>query len=123
MRFKIIKKITTCKVTHLHKIDQFRSRLRVENTLMATLPPVGEMDVQLHRDLLTVLQQCVESETQFQNELLPRCVDAIKTTWYENTRTIPEIFSIPDTDSDNILSECCEDFLKKNKNIVHIKNV
>ena len=58
---------------------------------MATLPFVGEVNVQLHADLLTALQQCVDSETRFQNEVLPKCVDDIKTAWYERTHTVPEI--------------------------------
>ena len=93
----------TCKAADVHKCHQFWNELKAENALMATLPPISERDDQLQQALLNLLQQLVDSKTHFVNEALPKCVDDIKMAWYESVQSTPEIFSIPNTDSDSIL--------------------
>ena len=95
MRFKLIKTLMTCKVT-LHQFHNFQDGLKAQNALIATLPPVCERDDQLNQELVNVLQQRMDTETHSMKDVLPKCGDAIKTTWYERAQTPPEIFSITD---------------------------
>ena len=107
IQFKLITKLTTCKEADLHKFHQFWNSFKLENRLMATLPPLAERDNQLNQNLKTVIQQHSESETHFLNEVLPKCVDDIQIAWYERNPTPRKIFSIPETDSDTLLCTCC----------------
>ena len=48
---KLVKKNDELKKTDLMKFAKFSNDLKVENALLATLPPLNEMDEQLHTQL------------------------------------------------------------------------
>ena len=83
------------------KIDACVRAIKVENALLATLPPTDEIDKTHYEHLLMVM----ENKTRFQNQYLdtdlPAVIDTIKLDWYGN-RKLPadnqEQFCIPDTD-------------------------
>ena len=100
MRFKLIKKITNCKVNDLMKFDNFASGLKVENAMMLTLPPVNEIDSKLHQELLTVMEKRIQSDHDYLHEVLPRCVDNIELMWYKTMHEPRPVFSVAETPSD-----------------------
>ena len=78
--------------------------MKSENALMATLPPIHERDALLNRDLNILQQERLQAESRFIDELIPECVDNIKSTWHESF-AVPTTtsFSVPDTESDELL--------------------
>ena len=103
LRFKLIKKLTRCSSEDLHRYNDLLCTLKSEKQLMATLPPLHERDALLNQELNTLYQERSQTESHFLHELIPECIDRIKTTWYErfavSSRTS---FSVPDTDSDSL---------------------
>ena len=61
---------------------------------------VDEVDAKLHDELLTVMENRIHAESDYLNEVLPRCLDNIKVMWYETMRVPKEVFSVPEADSD-----------------------
>ena len=102
MCFKFIKIITNCKVNGLMKFDAFLKGLKVKNTLLAlgTLPPVNEIDVKLHQELLTVMENRVSMEYDYLHSVLPHCLNNIMMVWYGTMHTPTKVFSVPKTASD-----------------------
>ena len=70
---------------------------------MAMLPPIDEMDARLYEELLNVITSKTQADAQFTHHVLPQSVDNIKVIWYETKSANQEIFSVPETDSDNVL--------------------
>ena len=103
IRLKLLKKLTTCNEIDLMKFNKFTSNLKVENSLMFTLPPPAEMDLDLYNDLMTVMQKREQDEFEFINVVLPNHLDRIKTAWYESTHVTMEVFNVPNTESDTSL--------------------
>ena len=73
-----LKKMTTCKVTYLVKADNFWDGVKMENSLMASLPPIHEINTQMYEELLTALEHRRQAEADFVFEVLPSYVDKIK---------------------------------------------
>jgi hypothetical protein len=103
IRLKLIKKLTTCNEIDLMKFNKFASNLKTENSLMYTLPPPAEMDLDLYNDLMTDMQKREQDEFEFINVVLPNHVDRIKTVWYETPQFINDVLHVPDTESDTSL--------------------
>ena len=53
------------------KFNVFWDKLKVENALMATLPPVNEMDTRLNEELLTVIASKKQADAEFTHDVLP----------------------------------------------------
>ena len=70
--------MTTCKVTYLVKADNFWDGVKMENSLMASLPPIHEINTQMYEELLTALEHRRQAEADFIFEVLPSYVDKIK---------------------------------------------
>ena len=75
---KLIKKVTNAKMQDLLKIDSCIRGSRLENTLMAALPPINEIDQKLHEKLITVMEQRLQNENLYLEVELTTAVDAIK---------------------------------------------
>ena len=78
LRLSLIKKISNAKVTDLMKFDGFVKATKVENAFLATLPPMNEIDPELHEQLLRVMENKLQVQNKYLEEDLPSAVDAIK---------------------------------------------
>ena len=57
LRLKLLKKVSNLKMHDLLKVDSCMRGIRLENTLMTSLPPVNEIDTRLHEKLISVMEQ------------------------------------------------------------------
>ena len=62
----------------LLKVDSCLRGVRLENTLISSLPPVNEIDIRLHEKLISVMEQRVQNENQYLDVELPNAIDTIK---------------------------------------------
>ena len=79
--------------------------IRLENTLMTSLPPVNEIDTRLHEKLISVMEQRIQNENQYLDVELPTAIDAIKLSWYENMHQMknPDLsVYVPETDPEDL---------------------
>ena len=53
------------------KVDSYIRGVRVENTLMASLPPVNEIDHKLHEALIETMEKRIQAENQYLEVALP----------------------------------------------------
>ena len=81
---KLLKKIQNAKMHDLLKIDSCFRGICQENTLMASLPPVNEIDHNLHEALIETMEECIQNKNQYLEVELPGAIDTIKLTWYQN---------------------------------------
>ena len=102
-RMKLIKRITTCSDRDLIRYEKFWRNLKLENSLITTLPPVEELDPNLYADLMVVIHKRDQEENEFVDDVLPAIVDRIKTVWYETPQEPHNVVYVPGTDSDNSL--------------------
>ena len=100
LRMKLIKKITTSNVADLIKFETFWNGVKIEKNQLATLPPVNEIDHQLHQELITLMESRVIEDYYYLNESLPDKLNQIKLNWYENLHSTKPIINVPDTESD-----------------------
>ena len=84
LRLKLLKKVSSMKMNDLLKIKSSVCAVRLENTLMTSLPPVNEIDQKLHEKLITVMEQRIQAENQYLDMELPGAIDAIKLDWYQH---------------------------------------
>ena len=73
------------------KFENFWAGVNIENATMATLPPINGVDDQLQKELLTVVENRVNYETDYLHEMLPRCLDNIKRRRYETMHSQKEV--------------------------------
>ena len=102
---KLLKKIHNAKMHDLLKIDSCIRGICFENTLMASLPPVNEIDNKLHEKLIDTMEQRIQSENQYLDVVLPGAIDAIKLDWYQHMhhQQNPDLsIYIPETDYDEL---------------------
>ena len=97
---KLMKKITTCDVGDLMKFESFWNGVKIEKNLLATMPPINEIDLNLHGDLINLMDAHINAEYHYLHEALPDCLNKIKLDWYDNRNTTPDIINVPDTASD-----------------------
>ena len=89
----------------LLKVDSCIRGVRVENTLMASLPPINEIDHKLHENLINVMEKRVQAESQYLEVTLPRAIDNIKLDWYQHMhqQQNPDLtVYVPETDYDEV---------------------
>ena len=94
LRLKLLKKIHNAKMI-------FSRSTRVENTLMASLPPINEIDHKLHEKLIETMEKRVQAENQYLDVELPGAIDAIKLDWYHHMHNFknPDLtVYVPETD-------------------------
>ena len=104
LRFKLIKKLTTCSYEDLYRYNNLSCSLKSEKALMAILPPIHERDVLLNRDLGILQEERLQADRRFIDELIPECIERIKTNWFESfTVSNTQHFSVPDTESEELL--------------------
>ena len=89
-----------CNKNDLLKFAKFSNDLKTENALLATLPPLNEIDDQLHTQLIIALENRTDMNDGFISEVLPNCVDLIKIAWYESLRVPQQAFNVPESPSD-----------------------
>ena len=105
LRLKLTKKIMNAKMHDLLKMDSCFPGIRLENTLMATLPPINEIDMKLHEKLISVMEQRIQDESKSLNVTLPGMIDTIKLDWYQNmhNQQNPDLtVYVPETDYDEM---------------------
>ena len=85
------------------KFNSFWDGLKLENALMATLPPIHEMDARLHEELLNMIASKTQADADFSHEVLPQHSDNIEIAGYETKSGDKDVFSVPETESDNVL--------------------
>ena len=66
------------KMHDLLKVDSCVRGIRIENMLMASLPPINEIDHKLHENLIDTMEKRIQVENQYLEVTLPGAVDAIK---------------------------------------------
>ena len=89
----------------LLKVDSCLRGVRLENTLISSLPPVNEIDICLHEKLISVMEQRIQNENQYLDVELPTAIDAIKLSWYENMHQMknPDLsVYVPETDPEDL---------------------
>ena len=89
----------------LLKIDSCLRGVRLENTLISSLPPVNEIDIRLHEKLISVMEQRVQNKNQYLDVELPNAIDTIKLAWYENMHHLknPDLsVYVPETDPEDL---------------------
>ena len=89
------------KMHDLLKIDSCIRGSRLENTLMAALPPINEIDHKLHEKLIVITEQRIQAETHYLDVALPTAFDNIKLAWYQNMHDLknPDLtVCVPDTE-------------------------
>ena len=105
LRLKLLKKIQNAKMHDLLKVESCIRGIRVENTLMASLPPINEIDHKLHENLINVMEKRVQAESQYLDVTLPRAIDNIKLDWYQHMhqQQNPDLtVYVPETDYDEV---------------------
>ena len=100
LRFKLVKKMMNCNKNDLLKFAKFSNDLKTENALLAALPPLNEINDQLHTQLIIALENRTDMNDAFISEFLPNCVDLIKIAWYKLLRVPQQAFNVPETPSD-----------------------
>ena len=100
LRMKLIKKTVNCDGRDLMKLQTFWNVVKMENRQLATLPPINEIDPELHQQLLTLMENRGIDEYNYLNEELPDKLNQIKLDWYENRNTIQAVINVPETESD-----------------------
>ena len=100
IRFKLMKKMSTCKTSDLMKFDEFARGIKMENNLLATMPPINEVDLDLHEDMLLLMETRNNAEYHYLHEALPNLLNKIKLHWYENREEIETVINVPETESD-----------------------
>ena len=73
---------------------------KIEKNLLATMPPINEIDLNLHGDLINLMDAHINAEYHYLHETLPDCLNKIKLDWYDNRNTTPDVINVPDTASD-----------------------
>ena len=89
----------------LLKIDCRIREIRLENTIMAAIPPINEIDHKLHEKLIVIMEQRIQADTQYLDISLPTAIDAIKLNWYENMHNMqnPDLtVYVPESDCDEL---------------------
>ena len=87
------------------KMDACIHGIRLENTLMTSLPPVNEIDQKLQEKLITTMEQRIQTESQYLDVVLPGAIDAIKLDWYQHMhhQQNPNLtVYVPETDYDEL---------------------
>ena len=105
LRLQLIKKITNAKIMDLMKIDSFMRALKVENALIATLPPPSEINANLQEQLIGLMERRTYEQNKFLDTDLPQIIDSIKIDWYQNLKpqAPPQAqFNIPETDYESL---------------------
>ena len=105
LRLKLLKKIHNAKMHDLLKIDSCIHGICVEYTLIASLPPVNEIDQKLHEKLIETMEQRIQNENQYLEVALPGAIDAIKLDWYQHMhhQKNPDLtVYVPETDYDEV---------------------
>ena len=79
--------------------------IRIENTLMASLPPINEIDHKLHENLIDTMEKRIQVENQYLEVTLPGAIDNIKLDWYQHMhhQKNPDLtVYVPETDCDEV---------------------
>ena len=100
VRMKLMKKITTCDVGDLMKFESFWNGAKIEKNLLAAMPPINEIDLNLHGDMINLMEARINAEHHYLHAALPDCLNKIKLDWYDNRLTTPAVINVPDTASD-----------------------
>ena len=56
--------MTNAKMSDLLMMDACIRGIRLENTLMTSLPPVNKIDYDLHENLIVLMEKRIQDETQ-----------------------------------------------------------
>ena len=105
LRLKLLKKVSNMKMHDLLKVDSCIRGVRVENALMASLPPINEIDHKLHEKLIDTMEQRIQTESQYLEVTLPGSIDAIKLDWYQHMhhQQNPDLsVYVPETDPEDL---------------------
>ena len=84
LRLKLLKKVGTMKMHDLLKVDSCIRGIRLDNTLMASLPSINEIDHKMHEKLIETMEKRIQAENQYLDVELPGAIDAIKLDWYQH---------------------------------------
>ena len=93
------------KMHDLLKVDSCVRGIRIENTLMASLPPINEIDHKLHENLIDTMEKRIQVENQYLEVALPGAIDTIKLDWYQHMhhQKNPDLtVYVPETDYDEV---------------------
>ena len=82
------------------KFDEFARGVQIENNLLATMPPINEVDLDLHGELILLMEARNNAEYHYLHEALPNLLNKIKLHWYENRDEVETIINVPETESD-----------------------
>ena len=77
----------------------------MENTFLATLPPINEIDRADHEKLLDLMENKTRLQNQYLDTDLPTVINDIKIKWYGNRKlpgTDQDQFCVPETDYDTL---------------------
>ena len=89
----------------LMKFDSFVRALKVENALLATLPPPNEIIAALQEQLICLMESHIYEQNKCLDTDLPNVIDSIKLDWYQNLKPqapTQDRFNIPETDYEDL---------------------